>query len=399
MLPDTRFRNAKAKDKIYKIADGKGLYLEIKPGGCKTWRYRFRQANGKETIATFGQYPEVTAEEARERHRAARKLRGQGISPVQHKRAQKAAQKAEEANSFKAVALQYIAESGKGWSEAYRKQILYNLERSVFPVIGDMSLKVISPGVLRDLLKSIPAITAARHARIWIGSVFKYALDEELCDSDPTASVSRLAALKHTSAHHRPLSKAELPELLRAVNACTSGVMVKLYVQIIARVFTRKQELAEAEWSEFDFEAGLWRIPAARMKARREHLVPLSSQVIGLLKKLELFSDGKHLFPGRDGRTIGATTINKVIRSLGFKGFSTHGFRGTASTMLHELGYPEAHIEIQLAHQIGNATARAYNAAQYLQQRREMMQAWSDYIDSLMAGANVVTSHSKKGAA
>lgn len=403
MLTDIEIRKAKYKNKnqpnewpsVYKLSDQGGLYIEIRSSGSKLWRYRYR-IDGKESVFAIGAYPEISLEKAREVHKGARQLVKQGIHPSHARSANKAEQIAKNKTTFKAVALEWI-EQGKagGWSGYYLRQVEHSLKNDVYPAIGGLPIRSISPAQLLEILKRIEkrgAVTVALNIRGWFSQIFRFAVSTLRADSDPAAAL-RGAIKRGKVQHSKPLSKSELAKLEGKIDECGGNQQTKIALRLLMHTFLRTGELRQAKWSEVDLEGRTWTIPAERMKMREKHIVPLSRQAIVLLAELHALTGSReHLFPNkRKPKTcMSNTTINRCLERMGYAGqFSGHGFRATASTLLNEMAYRPDLIERQLAHKERNRVRASYNQAEYIKERTEMMQHWSDFIDSLMKSDNV----------
>ncbi len=398
-LTDTKVRNAKPSEKPYKLQDGQGLYLDVRPSGAKIWRYRYWKSDGKDGLYTIGEYPDVSLSDARKEREWAREQVKQGLNPTEAKKIERLARMDENANTFESVAREWIADNKKHWSERYAKQVEGNLEKDVFPTIGAFPIRMIKASHLLDIIKKVDgrgAGTIAVLIRQWSSQIFRWAIPNQKAESDPAASLD--GALKRKPVRHNPpLSKDEIPVFIRKLDEYGGYLGTKISIRLMMLTFVRTQELRLAEWKEFDLDAAEWRVPAVRMKMAKHmkpgevHIVPLSRQAVAMLRELHTISGGRpYLFPNlRTPKScMTATTINRVIERLGYLGqFSGHGFRTTASTMLHELGYRPEVIEKQLAHAERNKVKAAYNHAEYLAERREMMQAWADWIDAQVSAA------------
>jgi integrase len=396
-LTDTKLRNAKPLANPYKLQDGQGLFLEIRPSGSKFWRYRYWKADGKDGLYTIGEYPDVSLSDARKAREWARDQVKQGLNPTEVKKAERLSQSDENATTFELIAREWIEENKKHWSERYAKQVEDNLEKDVFPTIGAFPIRSVKAAHLLGIIRKVDKRGASSIAvliRQWSGQVFRYAVSTDRADGDPAAVLS--GALKRKPVRHNPpLSKDEIPVFIKKLDGYGGYLGTKISIRLMLLTFVRTQELRLAEWIEFDLDAAEWRVPAIRMKMAKHmkpgevHIVPLSRQAVALLRELHTISGGRpFLFPNlRTPKScMTATTINRVLERLGYLGqFSGHGFRTTASTMLHELGYRPEVIEKQLAHAERNKVKAAYNHAYYLAERREMMQAWADWIDGLSA--------------
>ncbi|AEV24638.1 Integrase [Azospira oryzae PS] len=394
-LTDTKVRNAKPAEKPYKLQDGQGLYLDVRPSGAKFWRYRYWITPEKDGIYTIGEYPVVSLSDARREREWAREQAKQGINPTHAKEAERLRRMGEHANTFEAVAREWIDQNRNHWTEKYLYQVERFLGNDVFPKIGALPIRMVTSAHLLGIIRTVEergAKSIAVLIRQWSGQIFRYAVATLRADSDPSAPL-RGAIKKDPVRHNPPLSKDEIPVMLNKLQKYGGYRGTVLATKLMLYTFVRTVELRKAEWTEFDLEGGEWRVPADRMKMKKQmkvgesHIVPLSRQALEVLKELKTLSGGrKFLFPNlrTPDTCMTATTINKALERMGYAGkFSGHGFRATASTMLHELGWNEKAIERQLAHAERNKVKAAYNHAEYLPERREMMQAWSDWIDEL----------------
>jgi integrase len=397
MLTDTRVKNSKPQAKLYKLTDERGLHLLVYPNGSKLWQMRYR-FEGKEKTASLGKYPEVGLAEVREKRDQMRKLVANDIDPVQSQRAAKEAKKLAQAHSFEAVARTWF----EGWRAArsprHADYVIRRLEADVFPVIGSRPVSEIQAPELVKMMKAIQrrgALDIAKRCYQMTSQVFRHAIAHGLAERNPAGDIKPSDILpSRRQTNYARVDARELPSLLRAIEAYQGTPVTRLAIKLLALTFVRTSELIAARWGEFDLQVGQWRIPAERMKMRTEHIVPLSLQAIQILQILYgITGHSKLLFPGeRDhSKPISNNTILKALERIGYKGRMTgHGFRGLASTILHEQGFEHAHIELQLAHQERNAVSAAYNHATYLKQRTKMMQWWGNYLDSQLAGNVVV---------
>jgi integrase len=403
MLTDTRVKNAKPQAKLYKLVDERGLHLSVYPSGSKLWQMRYR-FDGKEKTASLGKYPEVSLAEAREKRDQMRKLVTNDIDPVHSQRAAKEAKKLAQAHSFEAVARTWF----EGWRAArsprHADYVIRRLEADVFPLIGSRPVSEIQAPELVKMMKAIQrrgALDIAKRCYQMTSQVFRYAIAHGLAERNPAGDIKPSDILpSRRQTNYARVDARELPALLRAIEAYQGTPVTRLAIKLLALTFVRTGELIAARWEEFDLQAGQWRIPAERMKMRTEHIVPLSLQAIQILQILYgITGHSKLLFPGeRDhSKPISNNTILKALERIGYKGRMTgHGFRGLASTILHEHGFEHAHIELQLAHQERNAVSGAYNYATYLQQRAKVMQWWGDYLDQQLVG-NVIQFKTSRG--
>lgn len=396
MLTNTQIRNAKPKEKLYKLSDGRGLNLLVFPTGSKLWQMRYR-FDAKDKTASLGKYPEVSLAEARDKCDQLRKQIANDIDPVEAKRVTKQVKKFAQENSFEAVARAWYASWAAARSSRHAEYVLRRLEADVFPAIGKRPVSEIKAPELVVMMKAIEkrgALDIAKRAFQTTGQVFRYAIAHALAERNPTADVkpSDVLASRRKENYARVDAK-ELPNLLRKIEGYQGTPTTRLAIKLLALTFVRTGELIGAKWEEFDLGAAEWRIPAERMKMRTPHIVPLSKQVIQILQVLHgVTGHSKFLFPGeRDhSKPISNNTILKALERMGYKGRMTgHGFRGLASTILHEKNFDHAHIEIQLAHQERNQSSASYNWATYLSQRTKMMQWWGNYLDQQLVG-NIV---------
>lgn len=399
-LTDTFVRQLKHTGKPTgdKHADGGGMYLLVKAPG-KYWRMDYTLAGKRKTLA-LGVYPEVSLAKARERRAAARVLVADGVDPSTAKREQKQALKDAAANTVEAVARDWLLKTKNKRAEVTRAKILQWLEKDVFPFIGSEPIAKVKPKELLDkVLRRMEArgVNESAHRIAQICSqVWRYAVISGLAEHDIAADLrGALASIKKTS-HPAITDPKGLGALLRSIQAYEGQPSVRAALQLSPMVFLRPGELRAAEWSEIDLEAAEWRIPAARMKMKVEHLVPLSAQAVEMLRDLHPVSGhGRYVFPSvRTGeRCMSENTINAALRGMGYPKdrMTAHGFRATARTIMdEELGERTDLIEHQLAHLVKDPNGRAYNRTAHLPARRAMMQRWSDYLDALRAGGNVI---------
>lgn len=398
-LTDTKARNAKPIDKPYQMQDGQGLYLDVRPSGAKFWRYRYWPSPKKAGIFTIGEYPSVSLAEARREREWAREQVKQGLNPTQVREAERLRRMGEHANTFEAVAREWIEQNRPHWSANYLRQVESFLIKDVFPKIGNLPIRLVTAAHLLEIIRAVEkrgAQSIAVLIRQWAGQIFRYALATLRADSDPAAAL--YGAIKRAPVRHNPpLAKEEIPRFLNLMGQYGGYRGTVISLALMLRTFVRTVELRKAEWTEFDLDAAEWRVPADRMKMKKHmkvgeaHIVPLSRQAVELLRELHTLSGGRRfLFPNlrSPDNCMTATTINRALERMGYLGkFSGHGFRSTASTLLHEMGWRSELIERQLAHAERDKAKAAYNHAEYLPERREMMQAWSDWIDELAAKA------------
>jgi len=392
-LTDTAVKKAKPGLKPVKLTDGKGLYLLVNPVGSKLWRWKYRVL-GKEKVMSLGAYPDVSLAQARDGVDKARKILATGDDPMAIRKADKVATRTAAENSFETVARQWWAHWKPARSEQHAGQVMRRFEANVFPHIGTRPVAEVQAPELVAMLKAIEARGVndlAKRALQTSGQVFRYAIAHGLAKRNPATDIKPSDVLASRQKQNLArIEGKELPELLRHIEAYKGAATTRLAMKLMAMTFVRTTELIGARWAEFDLEAARWDIPAERMKMKTPHIVPLAAQAVNLLKTLQLITcHSVMLFPGeRDHeKSMSNNTILKALERMGYKGRMTgHGFRGVASTLLHEMGFDHAHIELQLAHQERDEVSAAYNHATYLKQRTKMMQGWADYLDSCTTG-------------
>lgn len=376
---------------------GLGMYLEVTAAGGKYWRMKYRHG-GKEKRLALGVYPEISLADARKRRDKARETLAAGDDPGQLKREAKLARALQDASTFEKVARQWWEQWKGAKSPRHADYVIRRLEADVFPVLGSRPVDSINAPQLLAMAKRIEsrgAIDIAKRALQTCGQIMRFAVAHGLIERNPGADVRPSDALKpREKENYARLDAREMPELLRKIEAYPGTPYTRLAMKLMALTFVRTGELIGARWAEFDLEAAEWRIPAERMKMRTPHIVPLAPQAVEVLQALQTLSGGRALlFPGeRDHeRPMSNNTILAALKRMGYAGRMTgHGFRGVASTILHEHGYPHHVIELQLAHQERDQVAAAYNHATYLRERRAMMNAWADHLDKMRKGADVI---------
>lgn len=378
---------AKPREKAYKLADGAGLYLEVVPSGSRYWRMKYR-FNGKEKRMAFGVYPAVSLAQARALRDDAKKKLAEGIDPSFAKKEEKLVRDVQLNNTFQAVALEWHGTKVSRWSEGYASDIIEAFNKDIFPYIGQQPVNEIKPLVLLNVLRRMEsrgATEKAKKVRQRCSEVFRYAIVTGRAEYNPAADLTS-AMSGHESKHYPFLAVEELPDFFKALAGYTGSPLVVLAARLLILTGVRTGELRGAFWSEFDLEKAVWEIPAERMKMKRPHLVPLSTQALEIVQQLKGMTGQYPLvFPGRNDprKTMSEASINQVFKRIGYTGKVTgHGFRHTMSTILHEEGFNTAWIETQLAHVDKNAIRGTYNHALYLEGRREMMQWYADYIEA-----------------
>jgi len=401
-LTDLAIRKAQPSAKARKLADSGGLYLLIKATGSKLWRWKYR-VGGREKLLALGIYPDISLSAARDACAQARREVANGGDPGKSRKAAKQA-KAEEdtkiTSTFESIARQWMGRQVV--AEVTASKTKWILEALLFPALGKIPIGEITPRILLDALRKIEAtgrLETAKRAKIKAGQVFRYAVLEGLAENDPTSSL-RGALKSPKSKHHAAVTDPlRIGELLRAIDGFLGQPVTSAALKLAPLVFVRPGELRHAEWSEFDLDGAMWRIPGEKMKMKSAHLVPLSSQALAVLRELHAYtgSDGeRYVFPGLRtiSRPMSENTVNAALRRLGYTGdeMTGHGFRSMAATRLNEMGWRADAIERQLAHAESNKVRDAYtHAAQFLEERTRMMQAWADYLDKLKSGGRVIT--------
>lgn len=397
-LTDKKIRSLKPADKPYKVSDSGGLYLEITPNGSKLWRFKYR-FNGKSKKLALGAYPTVGLAEARKKHLLAKEQLAGGGDPSAARRQEKIKQ----AKTFEAVAAEWWQAQQEKWTDEYGATLWRRLERDVLPWIKNRPIDEISTAELLSVLRRIEArgaVDTAHRICQYLNNIGIFAVACGYIENNPANGLVK--ALKQTLKRHMAAltEPKQVKGLLEAIGAFEGSFIVKQALRLAPLVFVRPGELRRAEWAEIDLDAALWVIPASKMKMGRDHIIPLSQQAIEILQELEpLTGHGRYVFPSirSDSRPMSENTINAALRRMGYSKdeMTGHGFRTLASTWLHEMGWPSEIIEVQLAHVDKNKIRGTYNRALYLEQRTRMMQAWSDYLDGIKAGGEVIPMRQK----
>lgn len=398
-LTDPAVKNAAPKEKPYKLADGRGLYLEVMPNGSKYWRLKFR-FGGKEKRLALGVYPTVTLKAARKAASNARNDIAGGADPSEAKRQEKLLRKTSTANSFRAVALEWFDKESPNWSTNHCTRNKWLLEKNLFPWLGHRPIAEITPPELLAVLRKTESkgiIETAHRAKQVSGQVFRYAVATGRAERDPTPDLKgALATPKetHLSAITNP---KEVADLLRAIDNFRGTPAVTAALKLSPLLFCRPGELRHMEWAEINWEAERWEIPALKMKMRQPHIVPLCKQALDILRDLQpITGRSQYVFPSARGasRPLSENGVRTALRTLGYTNeqMTPHGFRAMARTILDEvLKYRVDLIEHQLAHAVKDANGRAYNRTSHIEDRTTMMQGWADYLDKLKAGAKVIS--------
>jgi integrase len=396
-LSDMGVKKARAREKAYSMADGGGLYLWVKPNGGKLWRWSYR-FDGKKKLMALGKYPDTSLVQARERHSEARKLLATGVDPMVHRKTEKTAEKAAVENSFQSITAQWLEHWQDGKSPRHVDSVRRRMAADILPCLGARPIAEIEAPELVAMAIAIQdrgARDIAKRALETVGQVFRYGIAHGYAKRNPASEIRPSDILKSThKTNYARIDAKELPTLLKRIEVYQGRQITRLAMKLMAMTFVRTSELIGAKWTEFDLEAGRWDIPSQRMKMRAPHIVPLARQALEVLEMLrDLAGSSEWLFPGdhNAAQPISNNTILAALERMGFKGKMTgHGFRGLASTILHEQGYPHDHIELQLAHAPRNAVSAAYNHALYLGPRAKMMQDWADFLESAQRGGKLL---------
>ena len=390
--------NAKPGEKPYKLSTGRGFYLLVMPTGGKLWRYDYR-LDGKRKTAALGSFPGVSLKEAVEKVAEYRRLVRAGTDPVAEKRRVKACeeqQAAEQARTFEVVAREWFDKRTTDKAERYKKQLWNRLENQLFPLLGARPMSSLEAQDFLDALRPVEergAVDMAHRLAQLLNQMGKYARVAGYVKHNEAADIREALKARGETKHHAAITKpGEVGMLLQAIDEYPGDLSIKYALKILPYVFTRSGELRGARWEEIDMDKGEWVIPSCRMKMKRPHIVPLSRQVVKLFEEVRQWTgDGALVFPSPFSASKPITDVGllNALRRLGYgrEEMSIHGFRGMASTLLNKQGYRPDVIEAQLAHGERNAIRAAYNHAEYMEERRAMMQAWADFLDGLRAGA------------
>ncbi len=396
-LTDTAIRNAKPGDKTMKLYDSGGLFLLLNTNGSRWWRLKYR-VGGKEKLLSLGIYPDVTLKAARDRRNEARKLLADGIDPGAVRKAAKTASVERDQNSFEAITREWFAKFSPNWTPDHADRIIRRFERDIFPWMGARPIREITAPELLTALRRVEnrgVVETAHRVLQNCSQVFRYAVATGRAQRDPTFDL-RGALPPVRASHFASITEPKaIGELLRAISGYKGSFITQCALRLAPLVFVRPGELRRAEWVELDLDAAEWRIPASKMKMRVIHVVPLSSQAVSVLRELRpLTGSGKYVFPGMrtKDRPMSENTVLAALRRMGYgtNDMTGHGFRSMASTILNEQGWNRDAIERQLAHAERDNVRAAYNYAEHLPERRRMMQAWAEYLDTLSAGANII---------
>ncbi|HEY3327672.1 MAG TPA: integrase arm-type DNA-binding domain-containing protein [Novimethylophilus sp.] len=396
-LTNTAVSNIKPKEKAYKLADERGLFLLVHPNGSKYWRLKYR-FGGTEKLLALGVYPDVSLADARQRRDDARKLLANGVDPGEVKQQSKRSIKENAANSFEAIAREWFAKHKHSWAESHSEKILYRLEKDVFPWMGSRPIAEIKAPELLSVIRrteSRGALDTAKRIKQNCGQVFRYAVATGRAERDPSQDLrGAIAPAKHKN-FAAITDPVKVGELLRAIEAFEGTFVVQCALRLAPLLFVRPGELRRAEWTGFDLDKSEWRYFVTKTKT--EHSVPLAAQAVTILRELHALTGHKqYVFPGRDPlKPMSEAAVNAALRRMGYDTkteITGHGFRAMARTILaEELHQKPEVIEHQLAHKVPDALGTAYNRTKFLKERREMMQLWADYLDKLKAGAEIIS--------
>lgn len=388
-LSDAKVRNAKPAEKPFKLADGGGLFVLVQPNGAKLWRYKFR-IHGTEGLLAIGAYPDLGLKEARAAHLEARALVASGVNPVRSRKDDREnaamAELQSKAGAFENVLAEWRQVTDKGLARETLRQRNNAIAKDLLPAFKGRSIDSITRADIRQLIKRVEARApqVAKNCRGWLDSLFEYAVDAGLAKANPVPPGRILARL--TPKSHTPMATERVPAFLDKLDASTATYETRTAMNLVVLTALRKNEVTGASWDEFDLDAGEWTIPADRMKARREHWVPLSAQAVALLRELRSHSrEGqKFLFPHRDkAKTpMAERTLNMLLLRLGYAGDTVHGFRSMFSTHFNQAKANPDVIERCLAHAPADKVRAAYNRHDYKEERRELMQQWADHLDA-----------------
>lgn len=398
-LTDTGIRNAKPKEKPYKLHDEKGLFVLVHQNGSKYWRQNYRFAGKAKTLA-HGVYPDVGLKDARERRDAARKLLANDVDPGESKKAVKSAKVERAANSFEVIAREWFEKMRATWATSHADKIIARLQGDVFPWLGGKAIaEITAPDVLAVIrrIDERGTLDTAHRAKSNISQVMRYAIATGRAERDPCPDLrGALPPLRHSN-FASITDPVQVAELLRAIDGFKGTFVVKSALLLSPLLFVRPGELRKAEWSGFDLDKAEWRYLVTKTKT--DHLVPLATQAVVLLRELQALSGhGRYVFPGRDPqKPMSEAAVNAALRRMGYDTkteITGHGFRAMARTILHEeLGQKPEVIEHQLAHTVSDALGTSYNRTKFLKERKAMMQLWADYLEKLKAGAVVIPLH------
>ena len=390
LLTDAKLRRLRATDKPQRFFDGDGLYIEVRPNGGKWWRFKYRH-DGKEKLLSFGTYPEVPLALARTRRTDARQLVAAGTDPSAARKDAKQTRQREVLSTLELVSRAWLAHRASAWTKGTLEAITGSLENHVFPALGARPVRDIAARDIKQVVQAIDKQGAGETAgRVFqrLRSIYRFALSEDLVETDPTYPLKPAEMLKPRNVSHRlALAEADMPAFFRKLDAYEGDPSTQAALELLILTAVRPGELRGAQWKEIDTSRALWRIPAERMKMASEHIVPLSTQALTVLETIKAMSGaGTLVFPSPfyPGKPLSDGTLNSALARLGYKGIATaHGFRTLFSTCANEAGWNSDVIEKQLSHEDRDDVRGAYNRAQWLSERGELMQWWAERLDSL----------------
>ncbi|MDH4943521.1 integrase arm-type DNA-binding domain-containing protein [Sulfurimonas sp. C5] len=397
-LTATQIKEAKSKDKNYKLFDGGGLFLEVTPTGNKSWKLKYRFEN-KEKKYTIGKYPSISLATARQKREELKTLIAEGIDPNEKKKQDKQLQelqKNKETNTFKKLALQRLEKVQEDISESHYKRMMRGFVNDVFPFIGAKPIDDVTADDIIDIMQRMEKRGVKESARKLyqaISKTYKWAVSNRYAKRNPANDIDLNELLgKRQVTHHATFTDdVNISRLLFAIEKYQGEITTKHALKLMAYTSLRTANIVEAEWSEIDFRNKQWNIPARKMKTRSDHIVPLTNTTLKIFEEMrEYTGKNKYIFTGTKGKNthIGSETPRNAIRNMGFtsKEFTPHGFRAMFSSIAHEKSpFKYEVIEVHLAHSIGNSVSKAYNRAKYLDERRELMQWWSDYLNGVIS--------------
>jgi integrase len=390
LLKEAKLRNAKADAKPRRLFDGEGLYIEVRPNGGKWWRFKYR-FDGKEKLISFGTYPDVSLTEARDKRADARSLVAKGVDPSAARKSENHARRQQAQNTLECVVRDWLSHRAAGWADATRDTVEASLANHVLPSLGSRPIAAITTRDIKQVVQAIDKAGAGETAgRVFqrLRSIFRHALSEELVAADPTYPLKPAEMFKPRAVKHRlAMTQAGMPQFLQRLAGYEGDPSTAAALELLILTATRPGEVRGARWDEFDEQRATWRIPAARMKMATEHIVPLSQQALAVLARMRPVSGGSEfVFPSPyyPGASISDGTLNSALARMGYKGVATaHGFRTLFSTCANEHGWKGDLIEKQLAHEERDEVRGAYNRAQYLAERAELMQWWGAEVAAL----------------
>jgi integrase len=398
-LTTTQINNSKPTDKVYKLYDSDGLFMQVTPSGGKWWRFKFR-FNGKEKLLSLGTYPEVSLSSARDKRDSARTLLASEppIDPSENRKNARAAEKLNSVNSFEFIAREWWTSYMKGKAESHKEKVMRRFELYLFPWIGKKPISTLTAPQVLEVVKRIEKqnkLETAHRTLQAAGQVFRYAVQKGFAIRDVTADLKGAlpaTTVKHMAAFTEP---KDVAELLRALDAFNGTLTVQCAIKLAPLVFVRPSELRMAKWADIDLDAGTWQYLVSKTKT--DHIVPLSTQALAILNEIQpLSGHGEYVFQGGHSplKPMSESAVNAALKRMGYdtqKDITGHGFRAMARTILHErLNIDPAIIEHQLAHKVPDNLGSAYNRTKFIEQRKLMMQTWADYLDELKAGAKVL---------